>query len=147
MDIGYLVSMQSDPIIHSPNSLALDEIILDYNNKLTEAHFTYVIWMCAYILGSMCRLIRRYYLNDVPYATFVRCFTFTKNFHTNMICSSQYPYKTGKIWIMPVLARKITQMVLSTVIWTWFFPKYNIFFYCILRHMLKLSVPTEAISE
>lgn len=35
--------MQSDPIIHSPNSLALDEIILDYNNKLTEAHFISVI--------------------------------------------------------------------------------------------------------
>lgn len=96
------------------------------------------MWMCACILGDMCRLIHRYYLNDVPYATFVRCFMFTKNFHTNMICSSQKPCKAGKIWITPMLARKTTQMVLSTVIWTWFFPKYNIFFYSIMWHMLKL---------
>lgn len=117
MDRGYLVSMHSDPIIHGPNSLALDEIILDYNNKLTEAHITYKLYECVHTyLGITCRLIHRHYLNDVPYATFVRRFAFTKNFHTNVICSSQYPYKAGKIWIMPMLARKTTQMVPSTVI-------------------------------
>lgn len=71
--------------------------------------------MCAHILGYMCRLIRRYYLNDVPYATFVRCFTFTKNFHTNMICHYCVPKMRTNVDCILVLW-KITQMVLSTVI-------------------------------
>lgn len=40
--------------------------------------------MCTYICRDMYRPVRRYYINDVPHATFVRCFMFTKNFHTNI---------------------------------------------------------------
>lgn len=101
MDIGYLVSMQSDPIIHSPNSLALDEIILDYNNKLTEAHFISVIWMCAHILGYMCRLIRRYYLNDVPYATFVSASRLPRTFIQTWSALHNIPIKQAKYGLCP----------------------------------------------
>lgn len=46
--------MNSDPIFHSPNSLALDEITLDYNNKLTEAHFIYKLCECVHAYSGIC---------------------------------------------------------------------------------------------